>query len=44
MNAMVGLKELMNSNPGPNKTIKMLAVETCQIKLTKDGNVVLRET
>lgn len=43
INAAVGLQEVMKSNLGPKGTIKMLVGGAGQIKLTKDGNVLLRE-
>jgi T-complex protein 1 subunit zeta len=43
INAAVGLQEIMKSNLGPKGTIKMLVGGAGQIKLTKDGNVLLRE-
>ena len=43
INAAVGLQDIMKSNLGPKGTIKMLVGGAGQIKLTKDGNVLLRE-
>ena len=43
INAAVGLQEVMKSNLGTKGTIKMLVGGAGQIKLTKDGNVLLRE-
>jgi T-complex protein 1 subunit zeta len=43
INAAVGLQEVMKSNLGPKGTIKMLVGGAGQIKLNKDGNVLLRE-
>ncbi|KAK3948393.1 TCP-1/cpn60 chaperonin family-domain-containing protein [Pseudoneurospora amorphoporcata] len=38
-----GLQDVLKSNLGPSGTIKMLVDGAGQIKLTKDGNVLLRE-
>ncbi|KAL7814821.1 chaperonin Cpn60/TCP-1 family [Trichoderma gracile] len=38
-----GLQDVLKSNLGPRGTIKMLVDGAGQIKLTKDGNVLLRE-
>ncbi|CAJ0578378.1 unnamed protein product, partial [Mesorhabditis spiculigera] len=38
-----GLQEVMRSNLGPKGTIKMLVSGSGDIKLTKDGNVLLHE-
>lgn len=43
INAAMGLQEVMKSNLGPKGTLKMLVGGAGQIKLTKDGNVLLRE-
>jgi hypothetical protein len=43
INAAKGLMEVMRSNYGPKGTIKMLVSGAGDIKLTKDGNVLLRE-
>jgi T-complex protein 1 subunit zeta len=43
INAAKGLHEVMKSNLGPKGTIKMLVDGAGGIKLTKDGNVLLRE-
>ncbi|POR39269.1 T-complex protein 1 subunit zeta [Tolypocladium paradoxum] len=43
INAGVGLQDVLRSNLGPLGTIKMLVDGSGQIKLTKDGNVLLRE-
>ncbi|GBF89435.1 T-complex 1 subunit zeta [Raphidocelis subcapitata] len=43
INAAKGLYEVMKSNFGPKGTIKMLVGGAGDIKLTKDGNVLLRE-
>ncbi|RDA87014.1 hypothetical protein CP532_3230 [Ophiocordyceps camponoti-leonardi (nom. inval.)] len=43
INAGVGLQDVLKSNLGPLGTIKMLVDGAGQIKLTKDGNVLLRE-
>ena len=43
INAAKGLLEVMKSNLGPRGTIKMLVGGAGDIKLTKDGNVLLRE-
>lgn len=37
------LQEVMKSNLGPKGTLKMLVGGAGQIKLTKDGNVLLKE-
>ena len=42
INAAKGLLEVMKSNLGPRGTIKMLVGGAGDIKLTKDGNVLLR--
>lgn len=41
INAAMGLQEVMKSNLGPKGTLKMLVGGAGQIKLTKDGNVLL---
>jgi T-complex protein 1 subunit zeta len=41
INAAIGLQEVMKSNLGPKGTLKMLVGGAGQIKLTKDGNVLL---
>lgn len=41
--AAEGLQDVLKSNLGPYGTIKMLVDGSGQIKLTKDGNVLLRE-
>jgi T-complex protein 1 subunit zeta len=41
INASMGLQEVMKSNLGPKGTLKMLVGGAGQIKLTKDGNVLL---
>jgi T-complex protein 1 subunit zeta len=41
--AAKGLQEVLKSNLGPRGTIKMLVGGAGQIKLTKDGNVLLHE-
>ena len=38
-----GLQDVLKSNLGPSGTIKMLVDGAGAIKLTKDGNVLLRE-
>ncbi|RCN36840.1 hypothetical protein ANCCAN_17278 [Ancylostoma caninum] len=38
-----GLQEVMRSNLGPKGTLKMLVSGAGDIKLTKDGNVLLHE-
>ncbi|KAI5278412.1 T-complex protein 1 subunit zeta, partial [Ascosphaera acerosa] len=38
-----GLQDVLRSNLGPSGTIKMLVDGAGAIKLTKDGNVLLRE-
>ncbi|KAK9802062.1 hypothetical protein WJX73_009618 [Symbiochloris irregularis] len=43
INAAKGLHDVMRSNLGPRGTIKMLVGGSGDIKLTKDGNVLLRE-
>ncbi|KAK4184289.1 TCP-1/cpn60 chaperonin family-domain-containing protein [Podospora australis] len=43
INAGEGLQDVLKSNLGPLGTIKMLVDGAGQIKLTKDGNVLLRE-
>lgn len=43
INAANGLKEVLKSNLGPKGTVKMLVGGAGQIKLTKDGNVLLHE-
>ena len=42
-NAAKGLQEVMKSNLGPRGTLKMLVGGAGQIKVTKDGNVLLHE-
>ena len=41
--AAVGLQNVLKSNLGPRGTLKMLVGGAGQIKLTKDGNVLLHE-
>jgi T-complex protein 1 subunit zeta len=43
INAAKGLRDVMKTNLGPKGTIKMLVGGSGDIKLTKDGNVLLRE-
>jgi len=43
INAAMGLQDIMKSNLGPKGTLKMLVGGAGQIKLTKDGNVLLHE-
>lgn len=43
INAAKGLFDVMKSNFGPKGTIKMLVGGAGDIKITKDGNVLLRE-
>ncbi|KRX07999.1 GroEL-like apical domain [Pseudocohnilembus persalinus] len=43
INAAVGLMDIMKSNLGPKGTLKMLVGGAGQIKLTKDGNILLHE-
>ena len=43
INAAKGLYEVMKTNLGPRGTIKMLVGGAGDIKLTKDGNILLRE-
>jgi T-complex protein 1 subunit zeta len=41
INAAMGLQDVMKSNLGPKGTLKMLVGGAGQIKLTKDGSVLL---
>jgi T-complex protein 1 subunit zeta len=41
--AAVGLQDVLRTNLGPKGTIKMLVDGAGQIKLTKDGKVLLSE-
>ena len=43
INAAKGLMEVLRTNLGPKGTVKMLVGGAGQIKLTKDGNVLLHE-
>jgi T-complex protein 1 subunit zeta len=43
INAAKGLQEVLKSNLGPKGTIKMLVGGAGQVKLTKDGSVLLSE-
>eukprot|EP01023_Acetabularia_acetabulum_P032782 TRINITY_DN3062_c0_g1_i1.p1 TRINITY_DN3062_c0_g1~~TRINITY_DN3062_c0_g1_i1.p1 ORF type:complete len:532 (-),score=99.96 TRINITY_DN3062_c0_g1_i1:264-1859(-) len=43
INAAKGLHDVMKTNLGPRGTVKMLVGGAGDIKLTKDGNVLLRE-
>jgi T-complex protein 1 subunit zeta len=43
INAAKGLQEVMRTNLGPKGTLKMLVGGAGQIKITKDGNVLLHE-
>jgi len=43
LNAAMGLQEVMKSNFGPRGTLKMLVGGAGQIKITKDGSVLLHE-
>ena len=43
INAAKGLLEVMKSNLGPRGTLKMLVGGAGQVKLSKDGNVLLHE-
>eukprot|EP00490_Sorites_sp_Unknown_P000628 CAMPEP_0114651422 /NCGR_PEP_ID=MMETSP0191-20121206/8318_1 /TAXON_ID=126664 /ORGANISM="Sorites sp." /LENGTH=538 /DNA_ID=CAMNT_0001865601 /DNA_START=37 /DNA_END=1653 /DNA_ORIENTATION=+ len=43
LNAAKGLQEVMKSNLGPRGTLKMLVGGAGQIKITKDGSVLLSE-
>ena len=43
INGAVGLMEVVRSNLGPKGTIKMLVSGAGDIKLTKDGKVLLSE-
>jgi len=43
INASMGLQDVMKSNLGPKGTLKMLVGGAGQIKLTKDGSVLLHE-
>eukprot|EP00920_Eleutheroschizon_duboscqi_P007933 GHVT01018380.1.p1 GENE.GHVT01018380.1~~GHVT01018380.1.p1 ORF type:complete len:544 (-),score=137.26 GHVT01018380.1:465-2096(-) len=42
-NAAKGLQEVLRSNLGPKGTVKMLVGGAGQVKVTKDGNVLLHE-
>jgi chaperonin GroEL (HSP60 family) len=41
--AAKGLSDIMKTNLGPRGTLKMLVDGTGNVKLTKDGNVLLHE-
>jgi len=41
--AAIGLMDVMKSNLGPKGTLKMLVGGAGQIKLTKDGAVLMHE-
>ena len=41
--AAKGLMEVLQTNLGPRGTIKMLVSGAGEIKMTKDGNVLLHE-
>lgn len=43
INAGKGLVDVMKTNLGPKGTLKMLVGGAGQIKLTKDGNILLHE-
>src|SRR5687768_11697063 len=43
INAAKGLQEVLRSNIGPKGTLKMLVGGAGQLKITKDGNVLLHE-
>merc|ERR1711966_485674 len=43
INAAKGLQDVMRTNLGPRGTIKMLVDGAGGLKLTKDGNVLLKE-
>ncbi len=43
VSAAVGLQNVLKTNLGPRGTLKMLVGGAGQIKLTKDGNVLLKE-
>jgi len=43
IHAAMGLQDVMRTNLGPKGTLKMLVGGAGQIKLTKDGNVLLHE-
>ena len=43
INAARGLQDVLSSNLGPKGTLKMLVGGAGQIKLTKDGAVLLKE-
>jgi len=43
INAAKGLQEVLKTNLGPKGTIKMLVGGAGQVKLTKDGRVLLHE-
>ena len=43
INAAKGLQEVLRTNLGPKGTMKMLVSGAGDIKLTKDGNVLLHE-
>ncbi len=43
VSACVGLQNVLKTNLGPRGTLKMLVGGAGQIKLTKDGNVLLHE-
>ena len=43
INAARGLKKVLETNLGPLGTLKMLVTPSNEIKITKDGNVLLKE-
>jgi len=43
INAAKGLQEVLKTNLGPKGTIKMLVGGAGQVKLTKDGRILLHE-
>eukprot|EP01121_Diplochlamys_sp_Union-15-3_P002512 TRINITY_DN1221_c0_g2_i3.p1 TRINITY_DN1221_c0_g2~~TRINITY_DN1221_c0_g2_i3.p1 ORF type:complete len:545 (+),score=117.49 TRINITY_DN1221_c0_g2_i3:22-1656(+) len=43
INASIGLQNVLKTNLGPKGTLKMLVSASGDLKLTKDGNVLLKE-
>eukprot|EP01120_Amphizonella_sp_Union-15-10_P002377 TRINITY_DN1256_c0_g1_i1.p1 TRINITY_DN1256_c0_g1~~TRINITY_DN1256_c0_g1_i1.p1 ORF type:complete len:535 (-),score=112.22 TRINITY_DN1256_c0_g1_i1:61-1665(-) len=43
INAAIGLQNVLKSNLGPRGTLKMLVSSSGDLKITKDGNVLLKE-
>lgn len=43
INAALGLQDVLKTNLGPRGTIKMLVGGAGDVKLTKDGSVLLKE-